>query len=71
MAAKFNNHHLSVEEDSDSIAHIIPVDDLKPHTESKYCKCKPNIQHGDSYILVVHYSYDGREFFEDNPESGH
>jgi hypothetical protein len=50
------------------IYHILPVDDLKPHTESgKYCKCQPVISESHDntgHTLVIHNSYDGREFFE-------
>ena len=61
--AKFKNHWL-IPDEADCTAHIIPVDDLKPHTESKHCKCKPEIQRTENGTLIVHYSYDGREFFE-------
>lgn len=43
--------------------HVVPLNDLKPHIESgQYCHCKPSIrEHG---TVVVHNSYDGREFYE-------
>lgn len=61
--AKFQNHYLVAEDLSDAV-HIVPADDLKPHTTSRHCKCKPEIQRGENYKLIVHYSYDGREFNE-------
>lgn len=49
------------------IYHVLPIDDLKPHTESgMYCKCQPEIIEREFVTMVVHYSYDGREFFEEN-----
>lgn len=43
--------------------HFVPTDDLKEHiTSGTYCHCAPALMYdGD---LVVHNSYDGREFFE-------
>ena len=64
--AKFNNHWLTVEEFSGN-AHLIPIDDLKAHIQSAYCKCKPETQRTErNTILIVHYSYNGREFFGTN-----
>lgn len=47
--------------------HIIPANDLKPHTNnSDWCKCAPLVKILDNgNNLVVHNSYDGREFYED------
>lgn len=46
--------------------HVVPVDDLKEHnTFSDYCKCEPRIEwQPNGHRIVVHNSYDGREFFE-------
>jgi hypothetical protein len=41
--------------------HVIPTDDLKSHIDSAVCKCKPAVSE-DGY-LVIHNSWDGREFF--------
>ena len=46
--------------------HIIPINDLMEHEESTTCECHPQIEireNGD--IMVVHNSYDGREFIEE------
>lgn len=50
----------------DEAIHVIPVDDLKPHnTCSDYCKCCPRVeQQPNGNRLIIHNSYDGREFFE-------
>lgn len=57
---------------SDTV-HVLPVDDLKPHIESAACKCQPRVdtvRNGNR--VVVHNSYDGREFFEEAEEDkGH
>lgn len=48
-----------------NIVHVLPVDDLKEHTETDDCECHPRIEYvGDGGKLVVHNSYDGREFLE-------
>lgn len=44
--------------------HVVPLDDLKPHTESDDCECRPKIEYVEGGKLVIHHSYDGREFFE-------
>lgn len=44
------------------ILHIIPVNDLKEHTESSTCECEPEVEvleSGD--ILVKHNAYDKRD----------
>ena len=44
--------------------HIIPVNDLELHSETPDCHCKPVIQVEEGEILIVHNSFDGREFRE-------
>lgn len=44
------------------ILHIIPIHDLKEHTEESTCECAPEIEileNGD--IMIIHNAYDGRE----------
>lgn len=42
--------------------HILPVNDLKPHSESTTCECLPSIEMLENgEIMVVHNSFDGRE----------
>ena len=44
--------------------HILPNNDLKEHTESKNCECKPTVRIINKSMLIVHNSYDGREIVE-------
>lgn len=43
--------------------HIIPVNDLREHTESHLCECNPVLKF-DAGTLIVHNSFDGREGVE-------
>lgn len=60
--------------------HILPTNDLKPHQENENCGCKPKIEiiickiceknHGHLHLnIIIHNSYDGREFYEKNNKS--
>jgi hypothetical protein len=51
------------------IYHILPVGDLKEHYDNIRCWCDPEIQ--DHGTVVVHFSRDGREFYEDETSKGH
>ena len=44
--------------------HVLPENDLKEHTESEECECKPTVRYVNSGRLVIHNSYDGREVIE-------
>jgi len=44
--------------------HILPENDLKEHKESDDCECNPKIEYVDGGKIVIHNSYDGREFIE-------
>jgi hypothetical protein len=47
--------------------HVMPSDDLFPHLYSTNCWCNPSVQEGGN--LIVHNSFDLREYFEqDAPE---
>ena len=44
------------------ILHIVPINDLKEHTEESTCECGPEaeiLENGD--IMIIHNAYDGRE----------
>jgi len=41
--------------------HILPINDIEPHEESITCKCKPNVEHVEGNMIVIHNSFDGRE----------
>lgn len=43
--------------------HVLPLNDIKDHNESKFCKCEPRVEEDGK--LIIHNAYDGREFFED------
>ena len=45
--------------------HIIPINDLHPHSEDDKCECKPKVEVVDGGVLVIHNAYDGREIYED------
>lgn len=56
------------------VYHVLPTNDLKPHTEEcicppiglPYCECvcKPVAQEEGENLLIIHNSFDGRENFE-------
>ncbi len=49
--------------------HIYPINDRKEHTtgQSVYCACRPVVERAeDRATYVIHNSYDGREFFEED-----
>lgn len=45
--------------------HVIPLNDRKVHVDSETCHCKPRKQQEPNGVIVIHNSYDGREFYED------
>jgi len=47
--------------------HILPINDIKPHTEDSTCKCNPKIEtiEDTGELMCVHNSFDGREFVEE------
>jgi hypothetical protein len=42
--------------------HVLPVNDLREHTASSDCWCKPALDADDS--IYVHHSMDRREEYE-------
>jgi hypothetical protein len=46
--------------------HVLPIRDLKPHTEALFCRCQPRVeqQSAGDLPMIVHNAYDGREFYE-------
>ena len=58
--------HIAGVSGSDYMIHILPVNDLKEHEELTTCECNPRIEILDNgEIMVVHNSYDGREYIEE------
>lgn len=52
-----------------SVVHVLPLNDLKLHSEGgEYCHCKPRIERESEAVIVIHNAYDGREFYEVDPE---
>ena len=43
---------------------ILPNNDLKEHTEDSLCECNPNVIFENGEMMVIHNSYDGREWTE-------
>lgn len=44
--------------------HILPVGDLKKHSEESTCECHPKVIFENGNMIIVHNSYDGRELKE-------
>ena len=44
--------------------HVLPNNDIKPHTEETTCDCNPKVLHENGDMIIVHNSYDGREGVE-------
>jgi len=47
------------------IWHVIPINDVNPHTELSTCECTPRVEevpNGD--LMVIHNAWDGREAIE-------
>ena len=58
--------HIGGVSGSPFMIHILPLNDLKEHEELTTCECKPRIEIlDDGEIMVVHNSYDGREYIEE------
>jgi len=43
---------------------VMPVNDLRPHSESPACECRPRVEQAGEGSVVIHNSWDGREVFE-------
>lgn len=49
--------------------HVLPTDDSRRHSQHLHCKCEPRVEvqpNGDK--VVIHNAWDGREFFESEPD---
>jgi hypothetical protein len=50
--------------------HVVPLNDLRRHIERGIsCPCAPSLREGGR--MVVHNSFDGREFFESGNQDVH
>lgn len=45
--------------------HVLPVNDLKEHTEDTICECRPKVIFENGNMIVIHNSFDGREYKEE------
>lgn len=48
---------------------VVPIDDIFPHDDFNIaCACGPQIHVGymNSFVLIVHNSFDGREMSEED-----
>ena len=50
--------------------HVIPINDIREHDESRFCWCAPMLKRDpgdlDAAVVVVHNSADGRELIEEH-----
>lgn len=61
-----------------SVIHIIPRKDIEEHIETivtqdwsrsntiNYCMCAPKVSREHDSILVIHNSFEGKEYSEEN-----
>ena len=45
--------------------HIIPTGDKQPHEKDVSCPCNPRVEVEGASLIVVHNSYDYREYIEE------
>ena len=47
--------------------HVVPIGDLRPHTETGYdCECDPKTEVTENDpVLVIHNAFDGRDIIEE------
>ena len=43
---------------------ILPCNDLKEHSNDSTCECKPRVEFENGNMIIIHNSYDGREYKE-------
>ena len=44
------------------------MSDIKCHSESSDCECSPSVEFTNGEMIVIHSSYDGREYEENLPK---
>jgi hypothetical protein len=44
--------------------HVVPLNDLRPHEETRWCPCRPTLRRESGGVVVIHNSWDGREITE-------
>ena len=45
--------------------HVIPLEDLKSHTENTICECDPVVEIINNNMLVIHNAFDKRDLIEE------
>lgn len=43
---------------------VLPINDIYSHLEDSACKCNPKVIFENGEMIVVHNSFDGREYKE-------
>lgn len=52
--------------------HVVPLDDLRPHSLCEHCWCKPLLDiSGTDDPIYIHNSMDGREDYETGKRKPH
>lgn len=48
------------------MVNVLPINDLKEHTEDSTCECNPTVEiiDGTGELIIIHNSFDGREGLE-------
>ena len=49
--------------------HVLPLNDIKPHVESKDCPCMPEVIKEYFSDVVIHNAWDRREIIEQAEEA--
>lgn len=52
------------ESTASSDLHVLPIEDLREHEETRDCWCGPRLEQEGETMIVVHNSLDGRELIE-------
>jgi hypothetical protein len=46
------------------MVNILPINDIDSHVEDSTCKCSPKVIFENGEMIIVHNSFDGREYKE-------
>lgn len=44
--------------------HVVPLNDLKEHTDTEECWCRPDVDYVGVGTIVTHHAADDRESYE-------
>jgi len=47
-----------------AIVNVLPVDDLREHSEDSACECRPRIEIVEGGMIIVHHAWDNREIID-------